>query len=114
MGVSSLLHHVGSGYQACKHLYLLSHFNSAPSQRFELNTVLVAGRPSPPPRTYPRDYTSIQNANSQTLLETNCKIYFRAAGVYKGTSCLGAVGLWPWWEHTFQGQRWGLSQGSRR
>lgn len=41
----------------------------------------MVGRPSQTPRTYPRDYTLLQNANSQMLLETNCKIYFRAAGV---------------------------------
>lgn len=94
MGVSSLLHHVGSGHQACKHLYLLSHFNSDPSQRFELNTMLATGRLSPPPRTYPRDYTLLQNANSQMLLETNCKIYFRAAGLQGFIRALLVLGLW--------------------
>lgn len=46
-----------------------------------------------------------QNINRQRELETNCKIYSRAAGageILKGTSCFGAVGLWPWQGHTSQ------------
>lgn len=84
MGVSSLLFHGDSRTQAswpAKHVYPLGHFNDSPPQKFELNTTLMAGRSSSPPRTDPRDDILLQNENSQMLLETNCKIYFGAAGV---------------------------------